>query len=186
VFRGSELPETKLIVAPPSYKFCPFCAASLQSRLDRDQMRPFCANCNWTYYAHMAISVTGILVDGERALLVKRRHEPFPGTWMFPSGFVEYGEHPVDALLREFLEETGLRAEHPTWLGLYQSDDDPREPGHIALFYEIPRWHGSLRNDPIENDGVDWFELQNPPVVELKHHALFIDLYRKRLETEGA
>jgi len=32
----------------------------------------------------------------------------FPGTWTLPGGGVEQGEHPDDAVVREFAEETGL------------------------------------------------------------------------------
>lgn len=33
-----------------------------------------------------------------------------PGGWTLPGGGVEHGEHPRDAVVREFLEETGLPA----------------------------------------------------------------------------
>ncbi|MGN6330816.1 MAG: NUDIX hydrolase [Motilibacteraceae bacterium] len=34
-----------------------------------------------------------------------------PGGWTLPGGGVEHGEHPRDAVVREFLEETGLPAD---------------------------------------------------------------------------
>lgn len=34
---------------------------------------------------------------------------PDAGRWTLPGGGVDWGEHPTDALVREFHEETGLR-----------------------------------------------------------------------------
>ncbi|MFB6100407.1 MAG: NUDIX domain-containing protein [Candidatus Nanohalobium sp.] len=49
----------------------------------------------------------------QKFLLVKRagERERFPGHWEFPSGFLEDGEDPEDAALRELDEETGLKGE---------------------------------------------------------------------------
>ena len=49
----------------------------------------------------------------EKFLLVKRaeERERYPQHWEFPSGFIEEGENPEDAVLRELDEETGLKGE---------------------------------------------------------------------------
>lgn len=49
----------------------------------------------------------------EKFLLVKRaeERERYPSHWEFPSGFIEEGENPEDAALRELDEETGLKGE---------------------------------------------------------------------------
>ncbi|MFB6158652.1 MAG: NUDIX domain-containing protein [Candidatus Nanohalobium sp.] len=49
----------------------------------------------------------------QKFLLVKRaeERERYPGHWEFPSGFIEEGESPEDAALRELEEETGLKGE---------------------------------------------------------------------------
>jgi 8-oxo-dGTP diphosphatase len=47
--------------------------------------------------------------DGARILLARgSATSEFPGTWTLPGGGVEQGEHPDDAVQREFAEETGL------------------------------------------------------------------------------
>ena len=53
--------------------------------------------------------VRGILLRDDKAFVVLRRHDRLDGgLWEFPGGKVEDGESPVDALVREFFEETGM------------------------------------------------------------------------------
>jgi len=47
--------------------------------------------------------------DRDRILLVRRAHEPERGRWSIPGGRVEPGETAQDAVVREVLEETGVR-----------------------------------------------------------------------------
>jgi 8-oxo-dGTP diphosphatase len=51
--------------------------------------------------------------EKQKFLLLKRSpdRENFPGKWEFPSGYIEEGEKPEDAALRELEEETTLRGE---------------------------------------------------------------------------
>ena len=49
-------------------------------------------------------------IDGKTfVLLGKRKYKPFPGCWTFPGGGAEHGETLLQAGLREFREETGVR-----------------------------------------------------------------------------
>ena len=52
-----------------------------------------------------------------RLLLIKRGHEPGAGLWSLPGGRIEPGETDQQALVREVLEETGLRVDCGALLG---------------------------------------------------------------------
>lgn len=55
----------------------------------------------------MMIAVAAVAIEGGRILLVRDSH----GFWASPGGWVEVGESPEQALLREVREELGVDAE---------------------------------------------------------------------------
>jgi mutator protein MutT len=57
------------------------------------------------------IGVGAVIVDEGKVLLIRRRYEPLKGEWSLPGGMVEIGETLESALMREMLEETGLRVD---------------------------------------------------------------------------
>ena len=74
---------------------------------------------------------------GEEVLLIRRGRSPWKGKLAFPGGFVDYGEDPEIAALRELLEETGVEGRNPRLYAVKGSPDrDPRK--HIvSIFYMI-------------------------------------------------
>ena len=54
------------------------------------------------------VGVGGVVIENERALLIKRGSEPLLGQWSIPGGTLELGESLQEGVARELLEETGL------------------------------------------------------------------------------
>jgi 8-oxo-dGTP diphosphatase len=54
------------------------------------------------------VGVGGVVIDDERALLIRRGSEPLKGEWSIPGGMLELGEKIADGIARELKEETGV------------------------------------------------------------------------------
>lgn len=59
-------------------------------------------NTNWGQ------SITGVVIKGNRVLLARHTYGGGKGKLIIPGGFVNMGETPQDALVREFMEETQI------------------------------------------------------------------------------
>lgn len=61
-------------------------------------------------------SVAAVIRDGEGRLLLQEKQD---GTWSLPAGAIEPGESPEEAVVREVLEETGMRCSVEEVLGVF-------------------------------------------------------------------
>ncbi len=125
------------------YAYCPYCRAPMQDRLAFGRTRRVCPECGFVHFVDPKVGA-GVLAerDGE-VVLVKRAVAPAKGDWCLPAGFVEYGERPLDAAVRECLEETGLQIEVTGLLGVERYTNDPRGPG-VVIFYRARVVSGEL------------------------------------------
>jgi NAD+ diphosphatase len=98
------------------WKLCPRCG----SQLTRGAGVVECASCGFFLYAHSAVTASALPEDDQgRVLLARRAHEPFRGSWDLVGGFLAEGEHPIEGLLREVKEETGVELEPGRFFGVW-------------------------------------------------------------------
>ncbi|WP_030438159.1 NUDIX domain-containing protein [Actinoplanes subtropicus] len=113
--------------------------------------------------ANTLVPACGALVvdDTGRILMQKRRDT---GQWALPMGKMELGETPTECAIRETEEETGIRVEILSLVGIFS------EPNHIVAYtdgeirqeFEITYLARPVRGEPTSNDeasDVRWFSL---------------------------
>lgn len=78
---------------------------------------------------------SAILIRDGRILLIRRRNPPSLDMFAFPGGRAEPGETPAETALREFLEETGIRAHSPRRFAFYDlTAENPGRHFHLTVF----------------------------------------------------
>jgi 8-oxo-dGTP diphosphatase len=123
------------------------------------------------------VTVDGILLTDKRVLLIRRRKKPFKGMWAIPGGFVEYGEEVEKAVLREFEEETGLKANVIELLGVYSNPKrDPRMHTISIVFLLKADGTPIAGDDAIE---VKFFEIDRLPALAFDHKMILDNALKK-------
>ncbi|MFD3404588.1 NUDIX domain-containing protein [Kribbella sp. NPDC058693] len=104
--------------------------------------------------APIPIAVAALVRDG--LVLLAHRHPSrrwYPDCWDLVGGHVEAGELPQQAVVRECLEELGVRVHDPVPFPIKISD--PTLEMHAFL---VTRWDGEPTNaEPEEHDDLRWF-----------------------------
>jgi 8-oxo-dGTP diphosphatase len=146
------------------------------------------AKKRYTYdYPRPAVTVDIIVVTKERrarVLLIRRKHEPFAGTWAIPGGFVDMEESLEDAARRELKEETGLEVGKLDQLHTFGDPErDPR--GRVIAVAYLIRVDPKKLKPVAADDAADvgWHSLASPPPLAFDH-ADILKLARQRLSRE--
>ncbi|MCK4365300.1 MAG: NUDIX hydrolase [Thermoplasmatales archaeon] len=129
-------------------------------------------------YKSPSITADGILIKNQQILLVKRKNQPFKGKWALPGGFVEYGEKTEDTVIREVLEETGLKTKINQLAGVYSDPDrDPR--GHtITVAYILDIIGGELVAGDDASD-VKFFNVKELPDLSFDHSKIINEVLQR-------
>ncbi len=132
------------------------------------------------------IGVGAVIVDGGRALLVRRATEPLKGKWSVPGGMLELGEKLRDGVRREALEETGLEVDPGELLGVFDSiftDDQGRTQYHYVLIDYLCRPISGEAKAGTDVSEVRWVGAENLPSMNLR--ASIEQVVRKALSRAG-
>lgn len=128
-----------------------------------------CPVCGFRTYASSKATASALCVDEKgRVLLSKRGIAPFQGYWDFPGGFMEEGEHPLDAIRRELREEAGVEIEPLELIGIWvdRYGGDGAGAATLNLYYAAR----IVRGEPRPADDVAelrWFAPEEVPRDEL-------------------
>jgi ADP-ribose pyrophosphatase YjhB (NUDIX family) len=114
------------------------------------------------------VTAFGVLWNDARdAILLEHRADSPDSGWGFPGGFLDYGESPMQAVVREFKEETGLNVEVVRVLGISTHITDKNAWGdaqeNIAVGFEVQLVGGSIQADGDETLEVKWLPTHPEP-----------------------
>lgn len=82
------------------------------------------------------LAAGGVIIKGDRVLLIQRGRAPFKGHWTIPGGKIEHGEAIETGLRRELKEETGLTVEILGLIGVFEAlPERPADPHYVMIDY---------------------------------------------------
>ena len=148
-----------------SYRFCPSCGGPLARRLLKhgEPERPVCGRCGHVIYLDPKVAVGTVIANGRGQLaFVRRAIEPGYGKWVFPGGYVDRGEQPIVAAVREAQEEANLEIRIDGLINIYAYAGVVP----IIIVYGATAVGGDLRADD-ESLEAAWFDPTDIPWSDL-------------------
>lgn len=131
------------------YRYCPECAGELapitQAEDGGDKTRLRCPACGFTHWNNPTPVLAAVIecVDREGQVLLAR-NAAWPGRFFgLVTGFMEAGEAPEQGVAREVAEETALKVQSLTLLGVW----DFQRMNQIIIAYHAQA-RGEIRLSP--------------------------------------
>jgi 8-oxo-dGTP diphosphatase len=156
-----------------NYKYCPFCKSRLIRKNVEGNSRSVCEACGWILYSNPLPSVAALMRnDNNEILLIKRGVVPSKGRWALPTGFIEQGELPEHAVLRELREETNIKGSLKRLIGVYL--EHTTMYGSIILIgYEI-NYSGGTPKPGSDTTEAAFFPADQLPSISFASHRAII------------
>jgi mutator protein MutT len=82
------------------------------------------------------VGVGGVVIQNDRALLIRRGSAPLEGEWSIPGGMLEIGETILEGVQRELLEETAVEVRVLDLIEVFERvtrDDEGRLKYHFVI-----------------------------------------------------
>ncbi len=154
--------------------FCVQCGAPVIHRELFGMVRPTCPECGWIYFEDPKVAVAVLVEKDGQILLTRRSNEPYLGYWSLPAGFVNAHEDPLQAAVRECLEETGLLVEIGELLRIVAGREHERG-ADIVIAY---RGHviGGVLCAGDDADAAAFFSRENLPPLAFRASRIVLGL----------
>jgi mutator protein MutT len=120
------------------------------------------------------VGVGGVILDGDRVVLIRRRFPPLAGEWSLPGGIVEVGETLEQCVERELLEETGLHVDVGPVIDVFDRitrDAAGRVEYHYVLVDYLCRATGGGLSAGSDADAAEWVAIADLGAYGLPERA---------------
>ena len=130
-------------------------------------------------YPRPCVTVDCVVVfqrhDQVELLLIQRAQDPFKGQWALPGGFLDIDETLEQAAQRELQEETGVKIENLSFVGVYDKvDRDPRDRVISNAFLAKTQSKPAVQAaDDATN--AEWFDVNSLPELAFDHSKIVSD-----------
>ena len=127
------------------YRYCPLCRTDLAIAEHGGRPRLACPACDFVHWRNPIPVVASIVERAGHVVLVRGHGRPV--TWYgLVAGFLESGETPEAAALREVAEEIGIEARLERFIGVYPFE----RLNQIIFAYHVIGADGPIRLAPDE------------------------------------
>lgn len=112
--------------------------------------------------------------EGVSILLIKRKYDPYKGSWAIPGGFVIDDESLEDAVERELWEETGIKINYLEQLYTFgKPDRDPRTRIlSVAYFGLVKSNQFEKLKATTDAEDAAWFNFKKLPKLAFDHKEI--------------
>lgn len=134
-------------------------------------------------YATFHVGVNALVIRDEQLLLGKRKQVYGSGLWGLPGGHLEPGESILQGAARELEEETGLKATHCKFTGLFnntkKNENSNKHYLQIGVLMEGVKGEPKLC-EPDRCYEWKWFETSQLPEKIFTPHEPLITLFLEK------
>jgi 8-oxo-dGTP diphosphatase len=125
------------------------------------------------FFPDPKVAVVAVIFSGDEVLLTRRVNAPQQGLWTFPGGFVDAGEDPALAIVRECFEETDLKVKVLGLIDVLSGQEHPRG-AHILIIYRCAICAGEVHPGD-DADRAEFFKLTKLPPLAFQSTREIID-----------
>jgi NADH pyrophosphatase NudC (nudix superfamily) len=122
------------------FRYGPMCRETLVPREHGGRERLACPACDFVQWRNPTPVVAAIVERAGRIVLVRSLNRP-PTWYGLVAGFLESGETPAEAVVREVVEELGIEAQRGAFIGAYPFE----RLNQIIFVYHVLGGSGAIR-----------------------------------------
>ena len=127
------------------------------------------------------IGVYGLIIENNKIVLIRKAQGGYKGKLDLPGGGMEHNEQPIETLIRELKEETGVKVltqelfdVTSTNIKWQMTEDTVEDLHHIGILF-IVKGKGNLKKEPdgIDSLGSSWYEISKLSRDELTPFVMY-------------